>query len=175
MEEEIWKDVKNYEGFYQVSNLGKVRSLTRRVNRSRGGTQISRGKILKPGNGKANKYWSVTFSKYGIMKTFYVHSLVADAFLPEEKPNCFVVDHINNNIDDNRAENLRYCSQRENLNSRSLVSQTGYVGVSFNTDSYIKKYRARIRINGKMKELGSYHTAKEAGEAYINAKNQLEK
>lgn len=86
-----------------------------------------------------------------------------------------VIDHRNHNLADNRASNLRYCTQRENLNNRSLVSKAGYVGVHINPPNYKNRYRARIRVKGKMKELGSFFTAEEAGQAYINAKNKLEK
>ena len=175
MEEEIWKEIKGFEGFYEVSNLGRVKSLTRYVKHSGGGEQILRGRILRPRHGKKNRYFGVSLQKHGVSKSHYIHSLVAEAFISGKKPKGFTVDHIDQDLTNNTVNNLRYCSYRENLNNRSLVSQTGYVGVSLNPDNYAKKYRARIRINYKMKELGSYHTAKEAGEAYINAKNQLEK
>ena len=169
---EVWKDVKNYEGFYKVSNLGNVMSVERYVKRSRGGVQILRGRILKPR--MTAKYGSVNLSKEGKQKSFYIHSLVIENFKLEPKPKGFVVDHINRNPIDNRIENLRYCSQRENLNNRSPVSKTGYVGVSENPENYNKKYRARIRIKGKMKELGSFNNAIEAGREYLTKKNKIE-
>jgi hypothetical protein len=170
---EIWKDVKGYEGSYQVSNKGNVKSLTRYVKHSRGGTQILKGRILKKRSGKNNKYLSVSLLKNGKNKTFYIHFLVAEAFIGE-RPENKVIDHIDNNIENNKVENLRYCTQRENIASRSKISSTGYVGVHFNPPNYKKRFRARIRVNNKMKELGSFDTAKEAGQAYINAKNKIE-
>lgn len=166
---ETWRPVRDYVGFYMVSSFGLVRSVTRRVMRSRGGTQILRGRILKPCLVKG--YKTVVLSKEGITKRFYVHDLVAQSYFP--KPKGLVIDHINNNPLDNRVSNLRYCTQRENMNNRSIVSETGFVGVSLNGKYYKKKFRARISIDGKLKDLGSYHTAKEAGGAYQKAKNKL--
>jgi len=171
---EIWKDVKDYEGFYQVSDLGRVKSLTRYIKRSRGGEQILRGKILTIYDNEKYNYYSVGLSKNGVQKTHSIHSLVAKSFLIKPDFYSVVIDHINNNSKDNRIENLRYCTQRENLNNMSIETKTGYVGVSINPPNYKKRYRARIRINEKMKELGSYETAKEAGQAYFNEKYKIE-
>lgn len=100
--EELWKDIKDYEGLYQVSDLGRVKSL------------LKGEKILKPGLAKG--YLRVVLYKDKKRKRFMVHRLVAEAFLPnpEHKPE---VDHINTNRTDNRAENLRYCTRVENQNN----------------------------------------------------------
>lgn len=101
--EEIWKDIKGYEGLYQVSNLGRVKSLFRY------------SKILKNKIGN-NGYCTVCL--YGNKKPCFklVHRLVAEAFIPnpDGKP---CVDHINTVRDDNRVENLRWCTTRENCNN----------------------------------------------------------
>jgi len=83
--EEIWKDITGYEGLYQVSNLGRVRSLDRYIERmNRWGKlqkQLIRGKILSPGSDK-DKYLSASLSKNKVTSYISVHRLVATAFIP---------------------------------------------------------------------------------------------
>jgi hypothetical protein len=90
MQEEIWKDIPNYEGCYQVSNLARVKSLARR-----NGKRVVVEKILRTFLTESRKYISVSLSLNGKLKLFSVHQLVAMAFL-NHKPNgnTLVVDHI---------------------------------------------------------------------------------
>lgn len=113
---EIWKDIKGYEGEYQVSNEGRVRSLDRIVTRNtRWGTPASykfEGHILK-GGVFSNGYLFCCLGRKS--KNYLIHRLVADAFLEKEDgKDC--VDHINGDRSDNRLENLRYCTHKENSN-----------------------------------------------------------
>lgn len=104
MEEEIWKSIKGYEGLYEISNLGRVKSL----NYNRTGKE----KILKPS--KINSgYLHITICKNGKMKYFLVHRLVASAFLPNPD-NLPCINHKNNDKMDNRLSNLEYCSYHYN-------------------------------------------------------------
>jgi hypothetical protein len=167
---EIWLPVRGYKGFYEVSSFGLVRSVTRKVKRSRGGLQLLKGRVLKSCLVKG--YKTVVLSKLGKTKRFYVHDLVAQSYIP--KPKGLVIDHINRNCIDNRISNLRYCTYRENANNTSRDNVTGFVGVSLNDDRYSKRYRSRIRVNGKMVELGSYKTPEEASRAYLTKKKELE-
>lgn len=102
---EIWKDIDGYEGLYKVSNLGRVKSFYKSSN----------GKILKL-NKDNYGYIQTTLYKDNLVKTFKVHRLVAIAFIPnlENKPE---VDHINTIRDDNRVENLRWTTSKENRNN----------------------------------------------------------
>ena len=110
---EIWKDVVGYEGFYQVSNQGRVKSLDRNIKHKNGRVYYTKGKILKTylQNGG---YLIAHLNKNGKMKNCTVHRLVATAFIenPEEKAE---IDHINTIKTDNRVENLRWVTRSENF------------------------------------------------------------
>lgn len=112
--EEIWKDIENYEGLYQVSNLGRVRSIDHRVKCSKG-NRITKGKVLKPIM-KDIGYYVISLHKDGIQKQCFVHRLVADAFCIKNKGQN-VVDHINTNTKDNRAANLRWTTPKGNMHN----------------------------------------------------------
>lgn len=113
-ENEIWKDIPDYNGYYQVSNLGRIKRLDTWVSRSDGKMLHVKERILKQEIVKG--YFLITLSKDAIQKTLRVHKLVASAFIPniENKP---CIDHINGNPLDNRVENLRWCTQKENVNN----------------------------------------------------------
>ena len=109
---EQWKDVAGYEGLYQVSSLGRVRSLDH-IRRSKGdSTAHVKGKIRAQRKDKYG-YMRVNLCKDGVVRTEKVHTLVCAAFHenPENKP---TVNHINCNRSDNRADNLEWATVQEN-------------------------------------------------------------
>lgn len=111
--EEIWKPIKGYEGLYEVSNLGRVRSLDRCVVYANGQVHIHRGKILRPGI--SNGYMQVHLCKCGDMKQPLVHRLVADAFIPNPE-NLPQVNHKDENPSNNEVSNLEWCTSEYNIN-----------------------------------------------------------
>lgn len=109
---EEWRAVVDYEGHYEVSNLGSVRSLDRVVLTCNGFQKKINGRILKLRKGK-DPYYSVVLSKGTKPYTVRVHRLVALMFVGNLK-NKRCVDHIDNNKLNNRANNLRWVSHAEN-------------------------------------------------------------
>jgi hypothetical protein len=162
--EEIWKDVPNYEGYYQVSNLGNVKSLS--YNRS------GKEKVFNP-HTNANGYFYVNLCKYGKQKGRKIHQLVAEAFLGHipNRYNGLIVDHINNIKTDNRVDNLQLTTARYNSSKDKKGCASKYTGVSYHKSS--SKWMATIYIKGKRNYLGSFISEIAAGEAYKNALNQL--
>lgn len=113
---EIWKDIKGYEGLYQVSNLGRIKSLERYV-KNHDAMQYHEEKIKLATERKRNDgkqgYLALQLYRDNKAKNCYVHRLVAEAFIPnpESKP---TVNHINGDKHDNRAENLEWATYSEN-------------------------------------------------------------
>lgn len=109
---EEWRKIQGYEDDYEVSNLGRVRSIDRISHRIDGTDMFRAGKVISSqDNGRG--YLMVNLYKYNKGKRFYIHRLVAQAFI--RNSNSFpVVDHINSVRDDNRAINLEWVSTEEN-------------------------------------------------------------
>ena len=111
---ELWKDIKNYEGLYQVSNLGNVKSVDRYVyagDNSNHKYQHIKERNLKLSGG--DKYIQVSLCKNGKIKAFLVHRLVAEAFIPNPD-NLPCINHKDENPKNNQAENLEWCTYKYN-------------------------------------------------------------
>lgn len=116
---EIWKDIEGYEGLYQVSNLGRVRSLERfNVN---SGVYQNRVRVLKQSHNRRG-YKTVTLIKRKARKTVTVHRLVAKAFLenPKMLPQ---VNHKDENKENNAVGNLEWCDNRYNYSYGTRVER----------------------------------------------------
>ena len=125
---EMWADIKGYEGRYQVSNLGRVKSLAR-IRRGKNGSEVPMPEIImaltpKKDNGRTKPYVEVRFRNGGPRteqcKAFLVHRLVAGAFIRPLQPK-EQVDHINGIHSDNRVENLRILSMVEHARLHPLI------------------------------------------------------
>lgn len=111
MEKEIWKDIQGFEGLYQVSNIGGIKSLSRVcVQRQR--TYIKKEQIMRKYFNRQG-YLCVRLSKNNIQKGFLVHRLVAQAFIPNPE-NKQTINHKNGIHFDNRVENLEWATYLEN-------------------------------------------------------------
>ena len=113
---ENWMPVKGYEGLYEVSDLGKVRN--------------SKGRLMK--FYKTKDYSKVELSKDGVGKKFFIHRLVAEAFIPNSDPSKTIINHKDENPQNNAVENLEWCTYSYNLNykgaqKRRLMSRYGRV------------------------------------------------
>lgn len=106
---EIWKDIKGYEGLYQISNYGRVWS-------------IRKQKYLKGDKNSAGYLRVLLTAKNGKTKREFIHRLVALAFIPnpENKPQ---VNHIDANIENNKAENLEWNTSKENLSQKNRMNK----------------------------------------------------
>lgn len=122
--EEEYRPILEYEGYYEVSNYGNVKSVDRYVNHPQKGYSFKKGKTLSKSYSKKTGYFSVSLYKNGICKTFLVHRLVAKAF-PEICGKMFEhceIDHIDTNRKNNNVYNLRVCTRNENhLNPISRI------------------------------------------------------
>jgi hypothetical protein len=119
---ETWKAIDGFEGLYEISNLGRVKSL-----RS--------GRMMKPyDNGKG--YQKVELSKDGKVERFYIHRLVAMAFIPNSRPLIdTLVNHKDENPGNNRVENLEWCNYNYNLTygsaqAKRCLSRYGAIKIS---------------------------------------------
>lgn len=110
---EIWVDVKNYEGKYKISNLGRVKILERQVSHD-GITWTQPERIMCHWRGTTSLYDCVRLYKDGVGKKFSVHRLVAQHFLPSWNPG-LEVNHIDGNRDNNRADNLEMYTHQRNM------------------------------------------------------------
>lgn len=106
---EQWRPIPGYEGLYEVSDQGRVRSLDR-MRPFQGGQRPLRGRVLKPW---FSRYWNVRLSREGAIKAHTIHSLVAAAFIGP-RPEGMHVCHNNGDCEDNSAKNLRYDTPSSN-------------------------------------------------------------
>lgn len=154
MKEEVWKPVVGYEGFYEVSNLGRVRSVGKEV------VQMNHGKYRKTYYSAKiitqfyhwNGYLRVHLTTHKKTKSVFVHRLVAQAFIPTPNEN-LTVNHKNGKKDDNRLENLEWCTQQENINH---AIKTGLI-------KNRKKPVCKLDENGVVLE--TFESAREASES----------
>ena len=157
---EIFKNIEGYDGIYQVSNLGRVKSYFKN----------NEGKILKPcihtqGYEMVNLYGD-------IKKMGFIHRLVAKAFIPnpENKP---IVDHIDNNGFNNIISNLRWATNQENMRNMKCCrnSKSGVRGVYFETSQM--KWRAFMMVDKKSIHIGYFKTIEEATDARKKRVNEV--
>ena len=167
---EIWKDVLGYEGLYQVSDYGNVKSLSRTITKGNI-TYVTKDKILKQSVDSVG-YHYVNLSDYKKQKTFRIHQLVAVAFLNHtpDKHKGLVIDHIDGNKLNNMTTNLQLITNKENTSKDRKNKTSKYTGVSWHKQS--NKWLAQFRENGSVKYLGTFETEEEARDAYNASQNK---
>ena len=167
---EIWVDVIGYEGLYQVSNQGRIKSLPKTWSLYTGAIMNKGETIL---NSYLNKhgYQFVRLCKDGKHKNKTVHRLVWESFNGETK--LYVLHNVEGNKLDNRLSNLHIGNCRQNSSEYflSIKKASKYIGVTWNKK--YKKWHSNIQINGKRKWLGQYDTEEQAHLAYCNFLNTL--
>ena len=151
---EEWRDIPGYEGIYQVSSFGNVKSL--------GNDKTKKEKLLKPNIDRG--YYKVGLFKNGKKKTFKIHQLVATCF-HNHKPNGYeiVVNHIDNNQLNNHKDNLELVSPRYNCSCHKTDA-----GVSKTPNG---KYKVQMEINNKYIYLGYFVNKEEGKRMYQLASN----
>jgi hypothetical protein len=152
MSKEIWKDIPNYEGYYQASTVGSVRSLDR-VSIRCGIKMNMTGKIIKQKE-DSTKYYKVGLYKKGKRTTRQTHSLVLETFLGKI-PKGLEINHKNGNTRDNRVENLEYVTHQYNMHHASINNL-------MNTDSRNCKKVMMLSLNNE--PLLWFDSIKEASE-----------
>lgn len=119
--QEIWRPVVGYEGYYEVSNFGYVRSLDRYANIGYSSKRLKIGRRLKAWVGN-NGYYMVSLSKNNKVKKHTVHRLVAEAFIPN--PNNYpVINHRDENRLNNFVKNIEWCTQKYNMEYSNVIEK----------------------------------------------------
>ena len=170
---EIWKDIKGYEGCYQISNFGRVKSIPRIISTGCNSLKSWKGRIMKLTVDSLG-YLAVHLSKGGKAKMYKVHRLVASSFLlnSDNKPQ---INHKNGIKTDNRIKNLEWCTPSENIKH---AFDNG-LKVITNLDKRYKakgcyrqkkgKWIAKIKVNKNQIYLGTFDIEHEAKNAYKEA------
>lgn len=160
---EVWKDIAGYEGLYQVSNMGRVRSLDRMV-KGRYSPYLQKGRVLRYSFARHAKlkYKEVTLCKSGKLKTHLIHRLVAQAFVPN-LGGYDVVNHLDENTLNNKSDNLEWCTQQQNVvygtGERRRAAQRKIPVVQFSKDGkliseYASQRDAAKAVRGNFQSIG---------------------
>jgi hypothetical protein len=162
---EKWKDVVEYKGCYQISNFGRVRSLDRNEINVNGISRKLKGSLKN--SFISGGYVLVTLSKNNTNKSYTIHRLMAEAFIPNPN-NLDEVNHKDRKRKNNFLSNLEWCTSRENTHHARIrmKSSSKYVGVSYDKYNFQRPWVSRINLNGKPKFLGRHETEELAFNAY---------
>jgi CDP-glycerol glycerophosphotransferase (TagB/SpsB family) len=158
-DQEIWKDILGYEGIYQISSLGRVKSLRRETYNGKGYFNINE-KFLKQRT-TTKGYYSYSLTKNNKTIDFLSHRLIAVAFI-DNPSNKRTVNHKDSVRNNNSISNLEWASYRENHCHRvsKMAKSSKYVGVCFHKAT--KKWESNICVSGKSIHLGIHKTEEEA-------------
>lgn len=158
---EIWKDIKDYETLYQISNKGKIKSLQRYVVSKSGSKQLIKEKIRKTTTTTAG-YEYIVLSKNGNHKTVLVHRLVAETFL-DNPNNLECVNHKDENKHNNCVDNLEWCDYTYNNTYKNIHLRR-------NLDNITRKV---IQYDLDMNEIKRWNSIKEAANYFKAASSNI--
>lgn len=155
MDNEIWKDIPGYEGIYQVSNFGRVKSVERYSNDNKR-KRLLKEKILKQGNHKLG-YKNIHLVKDGVEKILSIHRLVALAFIPNPD-NLPFINHKDENRSNNYLDNLEWCTQKYNVNYGNCINKRKETWKK--NDSFLKANETKKKNNSRGHEIEIYSISK---------------
>lgn len=144
---ETWKGVNGFEGLYEVSSEGRVRSLDREVVNKNGFSKIVKGRVLTPSK-HTSLYLTIRLC-YGnrVYKSYYLHRLIAEHFCGNDNPDSKTqVNHINSDHKDNRACNLEWCTPSENIQHGVSAGKVNNVKVGRKYNRFTKNDAKNIAI-----------------------------
>lgn len=170
--QEMWKPIPGYEGLYEASTAGRVRSLSRSIRHARGGLRRVEGKILVPWFGKTTGYFYVTICKEGTRLKQSVHRLVAFCFVPNPEGKR-EVNHKDGIKTNNQADNLEWVTPAENIkhsyacgltsamgsthyNAKKVINCRGQVFSTINEATAHFKIKSKAAISDVCRGLYSY-------------------
>jgi len=169
---EEWKPIKDYEGLYEISNLGRVKSLPKEWEAGSGSILRKGETILKQQPNPAG-YLNIDLCDNGVRTTTFIHVLVWSHFGNGGKNSRYMnIDHIDENTTNNNINNLQLITHRENIgrSSKNKAKTSKYTGVYLQKHKY---WHSQIVINGKTKYLGHFKTEYEAHLAYQKALKEI--
>ena len=144
---EIWKDIQGFNGVYQASNLGRIRTTDHYVNYRNNSKAIRRGKVLKAQKTKKG-YYTIGLKKDGVIIRNHIHRFIAQTFI-ENRKNKLQVNHIDGDKENNNISNLEWATPKEN--TRHAIEVLGY--------DFVKPLRKYWVIHSK-KIIGEYNNKK---------------
>lgn len=154
--EEVWKDIPDYNGRYQASNLGRVRSTDKTVLKSNGCSEIYKGRVLKTFEATGGYLYVRIAEEQNKFHSVRLHRIIAKTFIPNPH-NLPQINHINENKKDNRAENLEWCTGKYNTNYGHRAEK---FAISMQNNPTLSKEVNQYDLDGKY--LRSFPSASEA-------------